>query len=733
MSLFDKFPSVIQIDTKDCGPACLQIICKYYGVHYDFEYLQEITGVRKEGISVYDLITALEKLNFKSLALRTSYKKLLNDVPLPCIIHWQGRHFVVVYKITPKYVYVSDPETGLIKYKKSEFVKGWLGHIQEKNAWNKGICIAIEPSGDLKNTPSSTPKSSYLEALQYIWTFIKPYKKNVLQVMLVIVVITFISALFPIITQTIIDVGIGVKDTNFILLMIVAAVVLNISSGLGTWVQQSINTHFSTRIKVSMISDYLNQLFKLPLSFFENRLMGDLLQRSYDYDRIESLILYTSFNTILGLLYITVFGIILYIYNSLLFWLYISLCLVYVVWTLFFLSVRRKMDIKYFSFLSQNQSHWMELLSKIIDIKSYNYGKQKRWQWEKVQVGLYKTRIKLLHVDQLETLGGNFINTVKDLLLIYVAASSVIKGDMTFGMLISVQYIIGQLNVPMSNIIQFITTAQLSYISFIRISEIRKAKTEQNLEAVSPELIDFKSNITFSNVYFKYSINDDYVLKGLLFRIPNGKITAIVGASGSGKSTLIKLLMRLYTPTVGEIFMGDMNFSSISIDDWRVQCGIITQESTIFKDTILNNIIFGRPFDKEQFLETVKTANIQEEIEKLPMSYNTMLGENGRGLSAGQQQRILFARAIYNRPQYIFIDELTSTLDSNNEQEILDSIKTTFANQTVVIAAHRLSSVREADQIIVLVNGQVVEIGNHTGLMSKKGAYYKLFELQIHQ
>ncbi|GAB6013146.1 peptidase domain-containing ABC transporter [Viscerimonas tarda] len=730
MSIFEKFPTSYQVDTKDCGPACLQIICKYYDIHYDIEYLREISGARKEGTSVYDLVMALEKLNIKSLVLQTSYKKLQNDVPMPCIVHWKGNHYIVVYKITKKHVYVSDPQIGLIKYKKSEFVKGWLGHIKEKDAWKKGICIAIEPTGDFKNTTSSSPKSNYLEALRYVWEFVKPYKKNVFQVILVLVVITFISALFPVITQTIIDVGIGAKDTNFVMLMIIASVVLNISSSLGTWVQQSINTHFAARIKISMISDYLNQLFKLPLSFFESRLMGDLLQRSYDYDRIESLILYTCFNTILGGLFIIVFGFILYVYNSLLFWLYVSLSILYVIWTVLFLSIRRKMDIKYFSYLSYNHSHWMELLSKIIDIKSYNYGKSKRWQWEKVQVGLYKTRIKLLHIDQIETLGGNLINVAKDLLLIYISVTSVIKGEMTFGMLIAVQYIIGQLNTPMNSIIQFITTAQLSYISFIRISEIRKAKTEHKENAVSDELINYNEDIKLDNVYFKYSINENYVLKGVSFIIPKGKVTAIAGASGSGKSTLIKILMQLYTVSSGEIFIGNTNFSSIAIDNWRCQCGIITQESTIFKDTILNNITFGRPFNKEKVISAVKMANIQNEIEMLPMGYNTMLGENGRGLSAGQQQRILYARAVYDNPQFIFMDEITSTLDSNNEQEILRSIKKNLSNQTIVISAHRLSTIINADQIIVLVDGKVVETGTHTYLMSIKKNYYKLFESQ---
>lgn len=732
MGIFKKtFPTCLQLDAKDCGPACLQIIARHYGNFYEIEYLREITGARKEGTSVYDLVLALEKINLKSLVLQTSYKKLCT-VPMPCIVHWKGAHFVVVYKINAKWVYVSDPEIGLVRYSKREFVQGWLGHIKEKDAWRKGICIAIEPSTDFKQLfGASQKKSNYMESLKYIWGFIAPYRKNVMQILLVMLIVTFINALFPIITQSIIDVGINAKDVNFITLMLISTIVLGLSSSLATWVQQAINLHFSARIKVNMVSDYLGHLFKLPLHFFESRLMGDLLQRSYDYDRIEAMIMGNTFNAILGVLYLIVFGGILFAYDTLLFLVYISLSLLYVLWILIFWNVRKKMDIRYFSYLSADHSLWMESLSKVVDIKSYNYGKNQRWNWERIQTGLYKTKVKLLHVDQIQAAGSSFLSTLKNIILIYIAATSVIKGDMTIGMLIAVQYILGQLNMPLENIVMFITSSQMSYISFLRIAEINKAKAEEPENPVRKDLIDFSGNIKFENVYFKYNMNGNFVLKNLAFVIPYGKVTAIVGASGSGKSTVTKLLMQLYLPSSGQISVGNINLTSVSTADWRNRCGVITQESTVFKDTILNNIIFGREFDKEKFLRAVTISNIHEEIEALVSGYNTMLGENGRGLSEGQKQRILFARAIYDNPDYLFIDEVTSSLDSENEHKIISAMIHYMKGKTIVIAAHRLSSVKFADQIVVLKDGSIVETGTHDSLIERQKIYYGLFKTQI--
>ena len=680
-----------------------------------------------------DFIKAAEQLNLKCLAFNVSYGRFRNEVPLPCVVHWHGNHFVIVYRITKKYIFVSDPIVGLIKYTYKEFARGWLNHIPGPPKGKRGVCFVLEPTAFFKkdDIENHQQKPSYISALGFVWDYVKPYQKNVWQIFTILCIVTLVNALFPIITQSIIDVGIPARDFSFITLMLISSISLGLSTAIGGWIKQAINLHFSARIKVSMVSDYLVRLFKLPLSFFESRIMGDLLQRTYDFDRIESMIMGAGFNALLGIMSLLVFGSILFVYNSTLFWIYLVASLLYVMWVLFFWTVRKKMDIRYFSYLASNQSHWIELLSKISDIKNYNYGQYKRWQWEKVQVGLYKTKIKLMHVDQVQNMGSTLMTTVKDALLIYVAALAVIHGEMTIGMLIAVQYILGQLKMPLDNIVNFIVSSQLCYISYMRVTDIHKISTENITYNENDKMLDFNQPLILKNIFFKYSVNDDYVLKNLSLLIPRGKTIAIVGESGSGKSTLIKLLAQLYQPVNGEICLGNMKLSTFSTEIWREHCGIITQESSLLKDTISNNIVFGREYDRDKLLRAVTIANIRREIEKMAKGYDTMIGENGRGVSEGQKQRILFARAIYNEPQFMFLDELTSTLDSRNESSIIASIREHFNDQTIVIAAHRLATVIDADIIVVLKQGAIVEIGSHKQLMEKGREYSSLFQNQL--
>ncbi|WP_130893577.1 peptidase domain-containing ABC transporter [Paraprevotella xylaniphila] len=734
MFFHKNFPHTRQLESKDCGPACLQMICKYYGSFYELEFLRELTGIRKEGISVYDYVVAAEKLGLRSQAFSMSYWKFRNEMPLPCTVHWKGHHFVVVYKITSKYIYVSDPQTGLVKYTLKEFAQGWLGHLEPvpgKN-YKRGICIATELTDRFNQTNHPKKQSGYLDMAKYLWTYVKPYKKSVLKVIMLMFVITFISALFPIITQSIIDIGIPAKNFNFITLMLVSSLVLTIGNALGNWMKQLINTHFAARIKLGMQSDFISRLFSLPVSFFETRLMGDIMQRNYDYDRLEGVLMGGVFDFVLGIFQLFLFGSILFFYNKTIFWIFVVASLLYVVWVLFFWSIRKKMDIRYFSYLAKNQSHWVEMLSKIADIKSYNYGMAKRWQWEKVQTKLFKTRIKLLNVDQIQNTGSILLMSFKALTLIYVASLAVMEGEMTIGMLIAVQYILGQMQVPMESLINFIMSIQLSNLSYMRINEISSITPEEPIhKEENTNMTDYDQNLCLNNVYFKYNINDNYVLKNVSCLFPKHKITALVGESGCGKSTLIKLLGELYIPTSGYLSLGQMHLPSISLEEWRTQCGILTQDSTLLNDTILNNILLGRELDKERLFDAVNTANIKDEIEKMPLAYQTRINETGGGVSEGQKQRILFARAIYGRPQYLFLDELTSSLDPNNEMNIIESIKNRLEHPTIVIAAHRLSSVKEADQILVMKDGQIIEIGNHEFLMKKKGEYFRLFNRQL--
>ena len=694
------------------------------------EYLRDICGIKKEGISVYDFIKASEKIGLKSQAYKLSYWKFRNEIPLPCVVHWRNHHFIVVYKITSKYIYASDPQNGLCRFSLRDFANGWLTY--KYNDGNKikkrGVCIVSEPTNDFlrDDAPNqNASQQSVLNAFNFIWSYMASYKDTIIKVMLLLLVVTALNMLFPIITQNIIDVGIPSKDYDFINVMLISGIILTVSLSLSNWIQQLMTTHFSVHIKLSMQSDFIIRMFKLPMNFFETRLMGDIIQRNTDYDRLESFIMTSMFNFMLSILQFVVFGIILFYYNSVILWAFIIGSLLYCGWVLFFWSIRKKMDIRYFTYLARNQSQWIEMLSNMTDIKSFNYGTFKRWQWEKIQIRLFKTRIKLLNVSQLQELGSSLINTSKNLFIIYLAAISVTSGDMSMGMLIAVQYIVGQLSAPMEGIIQFIISIQMANISYMRVQEIINKPVEDGSTAKDfrTELVDFSKNIVIQNVYFN-------VLKNISCILPKGKMIAVVGESGCGKSTIIKLLAGLYVPTSGNILVGNMKLTSFPMTEWRNRIGLLSQDSGLLNETILENIIFGRVFDAERLQQVVELANIKSDIEKKPMGYDTKIQENGKGVSEGQKQRILFARAIYSHPEYLLLDELTSALDSNNELSIIETIKKLPYHPTTLLVAHRLSSVKRADLIIVLKDGNIVEMGTHNKLYMKKGAYYSLFKNQ---
>lgn len=440
----------------------------------------------------------------------------------------------------------------------------------------------------------------------------------------------------------------------------------------------------------------------------------------------------SAFSIILAFLNLIVFGIILVSYNPILFWIFLLGSGIYVGWVLFFWNIRKKMDIQYFSLMAQNHSHWIEMLSNIQDIKNNNYEQGKRWRWEKVQVKLYHVAIKLLNVDQTEQVGSNLISTLRDISLTFYSAMLVIEGQITFGMLIAVQYIIGQLKGPVSEVVRFISSYQLAMISYIRMAEVDRTEEEETDEIASNTFFPTERKITLKNVSFRYSGNSGYVVKNVDFTIPEGKVTAIVGSSGSGKSTLIKILLRLYKPVSGEFLIGSSNSLNVSLSKWREKIGVVTQDSEVFKDTILNNIVLGKgDYEKDRFLKAVSVANIKDEIEKLPLGYNTLMGENGRGLSEGQKQRVLIARAIYKNPDFLFFDEATNALDSLNEKIVVRNLNTEYRGRTVILAAHRLATIKDAHQILVMKEGKIVEKGNHNSLINKKGEYFKLFESQV--
>lgn len=723
-----SFPTFQQLDSRDCGPVCLQIICKYYGKYIEIDRIRRLMNTGREGSSIYDFIEAAASLEIKCLPYSISYWKFRHEVPLPCVVLWQKRHFVVVYKITMKHVYISDPAAGLCKYKLKEFAENWLSNDMRQNHTKRGICITCEPTVRFKMVLGDRSTGTY-DAAKFFWQYIKPYKKQVAQITSVLLVLSVLSAIFPVLTQSIIDTGIPNQDTSFILLMLVAYISLSLGKIVGTWLHSSLGLKFAAKIKITMTADYLIRLFKMPMEFFETRLMGDIIQRNADFDRIETMAISSIFSSLLSFLNLSVFGTILFIYNQTLFYVFLIGSIIYVLWILIFWSFRKKMDIKYYSLTARNQSQWIEFLTQISDIKGYQFSDKKRWAWEKNQVQLYKTRVKLLNIEQVQNLGSGAINSIKDALLIYLSALFVIDGNMTLGMLTSVQYILGQLSSPLEGIVNLIVSMQLSTISYSRVSDIQKIKAED--ESISngvnnSSLANYDEDLRLSNVYFKYN-GDSFALKNITVSIPVGKTTAIVGESGCGKSTLLKILSGLYYPSSGNVYLGAMKRSSISIDSWRSHCGVITQDSSLSRDTIYNNIVFGREADDEKVLSAVEAANIKKEIEGLPNGYDTLIGENGRGVSEGQKQRILLARALYDSPHYLFLDEMTSSLDVRNEESVVGMLKELTPRKTICIVSHRKETIMCSDLVIVMKNGMVVEMAPPDILMSRKGEYYNLY------
>ena len=725
--MFTKgFPFDYQLDSKDCGPACLKIIARYYGKYYSLQHLRDLCGITREGVSFLDISYGAEKIGLHTLAIKTDAANLKSKVPLPCIIHWKNSHFVVVWKITRKKVHVSDPAKGLISYSFPEFTKGWYKHGEDT-----GALMAVEPMADFlqRDTEDKTERKKTFEN---VLGYFRPYRKAFSTIFAVMIIATALQGLLPFISKAVIDVGIQTHDIGFINLVLIANIVIIFSVAMSGAVRDWLLLHITARVNISLISDYLIKLMRLPITFFENKLIGDILQRAQDHERIRNFIMNSSLNLVFSSLTFIAFGIILLIFNKIIFFFFLAGSILYIVWVMAFLRIRKKLDWEYFNLVAQNQSYWVETIGAIQDIRINNYEKQKRWKWENLQVKIYKVNLKVLNITNAQNLGAQFIQSLKNLAITFYCAMAVIRGEITFGVMISTQFIIGMLNAPLTQFISFIISAQYAKISFLRINEIHQLKDEEEvLENNSLSITDSR-NIVLRNVSFQYSVNSPFVLKQLNLTIPEGKTTAIVGGSGSGKSTLLKLLLRLYQPSFGDILIGNMNISNLNLREWRDHCGVVLQDGKIFNDTILNNIVMGdEDVDTARLKDAVRIAQISAEIEQMPQGYHTRVGEVGRGLSGGQKQRILIARALYKDPSFLFLDEATNALDALNEYKIVMALREAFRKRTVIVIAHRLSTIMHADQIIVLKDGFIAEAGTHQELMKRQKHYFDLVSKQL--
>ncbi len=670
---------------------------------------------------------AAESIGFRTLAAKIPFDKLKEEAPTPFIAHWRQRHFVVVYGFKKDQVLLSDPAHGLIKLSEKEFIDGWLSDAAAGE--DNGVVLFLEPSPDFyQQEEESVNRSSF----GFLFNYLNPYKRFISQLVLGMLAGSILQLIFPFLTQSIVDFGIHNQDLGFVTLILIAQIMLFLSRTAVDFIRGWILLHLGTRINISILSDFPIKLMKLPVAFFDTKMVGDLIQRIGDHSRIESFLTSSTLNVVFSFINLLVFGLVLAIYNLTIFGVFLLGSSAYVIWILVFMKKRRDLDYKRFDRMSENQNSLIQLITGMQEIKLHNSEKQKRWEWERIQAKLFKLRVNGLALNQYQQAGSTFINELKNILITFLAAKSVIDGDITLGMMLAIQYIIGQLNAPLLELVGFIHTAQDAKISLERLGEIHQKDNEEDDSENKVTIFPPDMSLHLNQVSFKYEGADEHALKDIVLVVPHGKTTAIVGASGSGKTTLLKLLLKFYEPTSGDIRLGDISLSSYSNRMWRDKCGAVLQDGFIFSDTIAKNIaVSDEIIDKEKLIYAVNVANIQHFVESLPLGYNTKIGSDGHGLSQGQKQRLLIARAVYKNPEYIFFDEATNALDANNEKVIMERLNKFVKGRTVVVVAHRLSTVRNADQIIVLDKGQITEVGNHAELTNKRGDYYQLVKNQL--
>lgn len=735
-----KFPTYRQLDTMDCGPTCLRIIAAHYGRSWSLRTLRERCHISREGVSLLGISDAAEAVGFRTMGVKLTFAQLCEEAVLPCIVHWRQNHFIVVYRIERRrgkmWVHVSDPASGLLRYTMEQFLKSWIS-IRENNAGDSdaeaeglGIALLLEPTPKFYEEKGEEDRRlGFRGMLEYL----RPYRQFIVQLLLAMLTGSIISLILPFLTQSVIDTGIGTGDLHFVVVLLVAQVVLVLGQTANELIRSWLMLHMTTRVSISLISDFLAKLMRLPISFFDSRMTGDIMQRIGDHSRIQTFLTGSLLSIVMAAVTFVVYSAVMGGYDLRILGIFILGSALYIGWVLLFLRRRRKLDYMRFQEAAANQSSIVQLIAGMQDIKLNGCERQKRWEWERIQARLFNVSVKGLALGQTQQVGGTFIDQIKNVFISFLAAKAVIDGDMTLGMMTAMQYIIGQLNAPISQFIGFVQEAQDAKISLERLGEIHERRDEEDAEGDYIREIPIGADIEFRNVDFQYNgPHSEKVLDGVSVTIPHDRVTAIVGASGSGKTTMVKMMLGFYEPVSGEVLLGGRRIGDYSPAAWREQCGTVMQEGFIFSDTIADNIgVSDESPDMERVRQAVETANIGDFIDGLPLRYNTKIGAEGNGVSTGQKQRLLIARAAYRNARYLFLDEATNSLDANNEKVIMERLDTLFRGKTVVIVAHRLSTVRNADNIIVLDRGRVVEQGTHRELTERRGYYYRLVKNQL--
>ncbi len=726
-----KFVKYIQHDSMDCGPTCLKMVAKFYGKNYSLQNLRDRCHITREGVSLLGISDAAESIGFRTTGVKVTWRQMVEEMPLPCIVHWNQRHFVVVYDVVKKHgvykVMVADPASGLLEYTEEDFRGLWL----ESERKTEGIALILEPTPKFYEEEGDDERRHY--GFGYVLKYLRPYRTYIIQILLAMLTASVISLLMPFITQSVVDKGIGTGSLSLIVVLLIAQLTLTLGGLANNLIRSWLMLHTTSRVSISLISDFLCKLMRLPIAFFDSKMVGDIMQRIGDYNRIQTFLTGSLLSMVIAVVSFVVYGLIMAGYNATIFIVFLIGASLYVFWVLLFMKRRRKLDYMRFQQASANQSNIVQLIGGMQEIKLNNCEKQKRWEWEAIQARLFKVGVKSLTLGQVQEIGSTFIDQTKNILMSFIAAKSVIDGGMTLGMMMALQYIMGQINAPISQFISFVQSAQDASISLDRLGEIHEMKDEEPAEEERIKDIPSDADIVFRDVVFQYDgPHSPKVLDEVSLTIPSGKVTAIVGASGSGKTTMLKMMLGFYPPVSGEVLLGNVSLKNYSESRWRARCGTVMQEGYIFSDTIAANIAVSEEYpDMERVRWAAGVSNIKYWIEGLPLGYGTKIGADGHGLSSGQKQRILIARAAYKDSRYLFFDEATNSLDANNERTIMENLERLFSEKTVVVVAHRLSTVKNADNIIVLDKGRIAEQGTHSQLTALRGKYYELVKNQL--
>lgn len=727
-----RFPAFRQFDTADCGPTCLRMVASYYGKEFPLSHLRELSHITRDGVTMLGISDAAESIGFKTLGVSLTFDQLFREAPLPCIVHWEQNHFVVVYNVSTRsgkqYIHIADPAKGKVKYERDSFIHSWQAK-HEGTEEGKGFCLLLETTEQFFSQKSiSTGRSK----TRFILSYLSPHRRYFLQLILSMILGSMFMLVFPFLTQSIIDIGIKDQDLNFISLVLIAQLALFTGQITVEFIRGWILLHISTRVNISLISDFLIKIMKLPIGFFNSKRTGDLIQRILDHDRIQSFLTVSSLNILFSFVNLVIFGLILLLYNWVIFLVFLIGTSLYAGWVWMFMNKRKNLDYTRFSLMADNQNNLIQLITGMQEIKLNNAEKEKRWEWERIQARLFRINHKSLSLNQYQSIGALFFVRTKDIVITFISAALAIQGEFTLGMMLAVQYILGQLNQPVESIINFSREAQDALISMDRLDEINALREEEDPLQPGLRIIPEDHSITISGLGFQYEgPHSPFVLKDIDLVIPKEKVTAIVGPSGSGKTTLIKLLLGFYKPVEGSLSIGDKALNDLSSGFWRSRCGSVMQDGFIFSESIAHNIAVTQNIDPERLKRAIRMANLEEFINSLPFGFGTKIGQDGNGISEGQKQRILIARAIYKDPEFIFFDEATNSLDANNEKLILDNLSGFFKGRTAVVVAHRLSTVRNADQIIVLDGGIIRETGTHDSLIKARGPYFELVRNQL--